>query len=35
MTFRTPIKSDLYSRIFVKLGKQKVEKVFRRSTTVN
>jgi len=35
MTFRTPIKSDLYSRTFVKLGKQRVEKVFKRLTTVN
>jgi hypothetical protein len=35
MTFRTPIKSDLCSRTFVKLGKHRVEKVFRRLITVN
>lgn len=35
MTFKTPIKLDLYLRTFVKLGKQKVEKVSRKLTTVN
>lgn len=35
MTFKTPIKLDLYSRTFVRFGKQRVEKVSRKSTTVN
>ena len=35
MISRARIKSGLYSRIFVKPGKQRVEKVFRKSITVN
>ena len=35
MTSRTLIKSGLYSRIFEKPDKQRVEKVFKKLTTVN